>query len=157
MKKSNLFLSDSALLHDVSMAAAQAAKNGDSAIGDFVRAWSNCFLTDSGAPRAMSVLDSTVAILETERRNMMTLKWKDDSGNSRHGFNDAGARLKTVLAKSGIALSYPRKGVASYKLAEKTTLEATPEAILSVTHAHPTQTEAIKEAVADALGEAINF
>lgn len=36
-------------------------------------------------------------------------------------------------------------------------LEATPEAILNVTHAHPTQTEAIKEAVADALGEAINF
>lgn len=36
-------------------------------------------------------------------------------------------------------------------------LEATPEAILRVTHAHPTQAEVIKEAVADALGEAINF
>ncbi len=36
-------------------------------------------------------------------------------------------------------------------------LEATPESLLRITHAHPTQAEAIKEAVADALGEAINI
>ncbi|OQY26393.1 MAG: dihydrolipoyl dehydrogenase [Candidatus Cloacimonetes bacterium 4572_55] len=36
-------------------------------------------------------------------------------------------------------------------------LGATARSILQVTHAHPTQAEAIKEAVADALGEAINF